>query len=144
MTDQKNEVELALKSYTRKERELATFEQENEKVLSTYWGLQVIRDKAEANLKDIAKAVKEGAENKYFRVVYSPKWKKWYDLEAVYSAATPDQKKLIDEKCLIQTIDKKKFDELIKSEDLPRELKQKAFREEEMASSVSIKKVTKE
>lgn len=139
MTDKKNEVDVALKVYTKRIQAENEFTDKHFKIFLTLTELKVAKEKAEKELKIVTRAAKEGAENKQYTVVYIPKWKKWYDLDAVYNAATPTQRKLIDENCLVQTLDKVKFEEMIKSEDLPRELKQKGFREEEMTAAVSIK-----
>lgn len=87
----------------------------------------------EASDEDIAAAVA----GRFFLRVDRP-WKKFYDFEAIKKYAKKSELDLITKEALKVEVDKPKFEELVAAGLVSKEVKQKAFKEEEQTPRVSI------
>ena len=92
-------------------------------------------------IKEAAKDNLEGFENSRVKVSVVRNWKKWYDVDIALAEATPQEKKLIEKQCLNREIVKVEFEKLVDENQIRKELKQSAFREEEQSPRVLIKEI---
>lgn len=130
-----------LENYTKIAGEVADFKAENQAVFDEYDALLVQLQEAEIALKaEVRDNVKGHLENQFVRVVYSPAFKKSYDLETVLSMITPKQKsKLTELGGIKQEIDRVIFEDCVKNGIIGVEVQQEAFREEEQTPRIIIK-----
>ena len=133
----------ALELYTRRVNKAKQFFKDNEAILKEWEGVQNEVTDAENQVKFEAREKKMTYGNKDFKVVYSPAWKKWYDVVFLLGTASTKVKKIIQENCLKQEVDRAVFDKLVDQGEIPVELQQEAFREAPMTARVMIKKVEK-
>jgi len=133
----------ALAAYTQAALAVKEFREKNAKVFGQYDSLLVAVTEAEKALKDEVKLnLKANIANEYIKVNYAPAFKKWYDPTIVFEMVTPKVKKtIIDAGALVQEIDKAKFEELVELGQVPVEVKQAAYKEQELAPRVSIKEL---
>ncbi|KKL09191.1 hypothetical protein LCGC14_2568310, partial [marine sediment metagenome] len=95
-----------------------------------------------AKIKDVARASEPSAihqaESDGFRVTVARTFRKWFDMKAIKKFASKAEFQIINDEALKTELDREKFEELVKSGLISRELRQKSFREEEMTPRVSI------
>ena len=87
----------------------------------------------DASDEDIADAVV----GNFFLRIDRP-YKKFYDFKAIQKCAKKSELELITKEALKVEVDKPKFEELVAAGLVSKEVKQKAFREEEQTPRVSI------
>lgn len=96
-------------------------------------------------IKDIARSVSdeeiESANTQKIRIVVSRPFKKWYDLEAIRKFAKKSELTIVEKEALKVEVDSAKFEELVKSGLISREVRQKSFREEAQTPRVMISEV---
>ncbi len=108
-------------------------------------GIDALEEKLEtltSNIKDVARSVDESAiesaHSGRFKVRVDRPFKSWFDLEAIRKFAKKPELAIIEKEALKIEVDKPKFEELVKAGFISREVRQKAFREEEMTPRVVI------
>lgn len=108
-------------------------------------GITVMEDRLDeitSKIKDVARSVEDeaiaSAGYGKFRLSVSRPFKSFYDLKAIEKFASKKELGIIEETAIKKEVDKEKFEELVKSGFISRELKQKAFREEAQTPRVSI------
>src|SRR3990167_262972 len=93
-------------------------------------------------IKDVARASDPeallAAEADGSRVSVARSFRKWFDMKAIKKFASKAELQIITNEALEVEVNKEKFEELVKGGLVSRELRQKAFREEEMTPRVSI------
>lgn len=130
-----------LELYTQALLAEVAFQKKHKKLFDELNSLRLAISEAEAELKkDVKTNVKGNLANSLIKVVYSPAFKKFYDFDSIMENTTPKQKKTLEASgAIIRSLDKKIFDDLVETGLIPVTVKQKAFREVEMAARVSIK-----
>ena len=132
-----------LEKYTQASVAIVQFKKKNEKVFAEYNRLLLKASEAESELKKFVKEeIKGNISNDFVKVTYSPAFSKFYDPVIVLDMASPKLKKqLIAEGAIVieQKVDNEKFTKLVESGMVPVEIKQKAYKETELAPRVSIK-----
>lgn len=132
-----------LEKYTQASVTIVQFKKKNEKVFAEYNRLLLKASEAESELKKFVKEeIKGNISNDFVKVTYSPAFSKFYDPVIVLDMASPKLKKqLIAEGAIVieQKVDNEKFTKLVESGMVPVEIKQKAYKETELAPRVSIK-----
>lgn len=133
-----------LEAYTQALIAVADFQKKHKKMFEEYRSLQIAVSDAEAELKKEVKTnIKANIANELIKVTYSPAFKKYYDFDVIMEKTTPKQRKALEAaNAIIRTLDKSVFEDLVEKGIIPVEIKQAAFREEEMAPRVSIKEQT--
>ena len=129
----------ALDAYTKSQDRAKSFFKKNQSILAKWEMLQNEISQAENAVKVETREMQMSWSNKQFKVTYSPAWKKWYDVDFLFSKANPKVAKLIKSDCLKQEIDKAVFEQLVEQGQIPVELQQEAFREQPMTARVLIK-----
>ena len=132
-----------LEKYTQASVTIVQFKKKNEKVFAEYNRLLLKASEAESELKKFVKEeIKGNISNDFVKVTYSPAFSKFYDPVIVLDMASPKLKKqLLAEGAIVieQKVDNEKFTKLVESGVVPVEIKQKAYKETELAPRVSIK-----
>lgn len=130
-----------LENYTAASKAVADFKEKHAKIFDQFDALLIEQSDAEVALKEhVRENVKGNIANEYIKVTYSPAFKKSYDPDVVLDLATPRMKKAIMAAgALTQSIDSKKFEELVEMGEVSVEIKQEAFREVEQTPRITIK-----
>ena len=128
-----------LRTYTKRQQELADFKEKNAAVFEEFDHLQKSVGEAEELLKAEARTIKQGAENNEFVVAFSQPVKKSYDYTLVQKYAKPEEIKLIDSVAVKHEVDYKKFQELVKDGSVSVELERRAYSMVELTPRISIK-----
>lgn len=132
-----------LEAYTAAAQAVEDFKERNAKVFAEYSALLLDMGEKEAALKTYVKEeVKGNIQNEFIKVTYSPAFSKFYDPKVVLKMATPKLRKAMTEAGALVIEEKvvtDKFVEMVEKGDVPVEIRQKAFREKELAPRVSIK-----
>jgi hypothetical protein len=132
-----------LEKYTSASMAVAAFKAKHGKVFAEFNALILAASEAEAALKTYVKEeVKGNVSNEFVKVTYSPAFSKFYDPATVLKMATPKlRKEMMANGALVieEKVDKVKFTQMVEEGIVPVEIKQAAFREEELAPRVTIK-----
>jgi len=129
--------ESAFKRYSQNLTKLHALELD-EKIVE-YFKIKDKLDEDATVIKEAAKESLEPMENKQIKVTIARAWKKWYDVGTLKKKASTKEWDEIEANCLVQDVDKVKFEELVEENKISTELKQASFKEEEMTPRVSIK-----
>ena len=130
-----------LDAYTEASQSVADFRDKNAKVFAKFDALLLAQGEAEAALKaHVKENIKDNIANDYFRVTYSPSFKKYYDGAKVLELVKPKAKAALEKAGAISiNIDTTIFEDLVTKGEVPVEVKQEAFVEIEQAPRVIIK-----
>lgn len=130
---------VALKAFSKAAREETAFRQLNDEVFKQFAELQIRTGKAESALKTAAREEGQDIEDKFFTVKVTQRWSKSYQPEKAIEVATPKERKIIESECIVTSIDRSKFEQLVKDDKISKQVAQAAFREEPLTASVTIK-----
>jgi hypothetical protein len=133
-----------LNQYTTKKQALDEYKASHREIFDTISEMESDLRNTEELLKAEARNEKAGAENKFFRVIYTPAVKKSYDYAKIEKYAKPDEKKLIDAKAVQHSVDYKAMQNLVKSGLVSIDLERKVFEQKELTPRISIQPVQEE
>lgn len=128
--------ETPLDSYTKVGLALHEFRKKHRSVLEELDALINEQSAAGIALKNFAREEGKNLSNDHVRVTFSPSFRKWYDPDVLLASKV---KKAVVKQCLVQQVDKARFEELVEAGEIPVEVKQDAYREEEQTAKVFIK-----
>lgn len=128
-----------LNLYTEKRQELALFREKNKSIFAKADIIQAELSELESQLKIEVREAGKSYENEKITVIYRPNFREYYDYKAISRIASPAEKTLIDQKAIDVEVNKKKFEELVKSGAIDINVERKAFRRDELTPRIIIK-----
>lgn len=136
------EMQTVSEQYVEARSAIEHMESNDERVMD-YLNLKMLMEEAQDKLKVAVKEQKEDLEVGDYNFQFVTKYRKWIDYKEAKSLMKNNAQKHLLESITetVQTVDMKQFVELVRLGQFPEEVRVKAYREEEMSPSVTIKPI---